>query len=125
MSGARAVGRRTGDDRGMVLLEVALAVPLLALVAVTMLGVGRLVAAELLVTDAARDAALQASRGEPTEAVARAVREQLPSASVEVSRGPGTTSATVTAPAPVLPGIPALRVVHRASAVAATEPGLP
>ena len=122
---ARAVGRRAGDERGMVLLEAALAIPLLALVALSILGVGRLVVAELAVADAARDAALLASRGAPSAQVSQAVREQVPGAAVAVHRERATTVATVTAAAPVLPGIPRIRVTHQATAVAATEPGLP
>ena len=122
---ARAVGRRAGDERGMVLLEAALAIPLLALVALSILGVGRLVVAELAVADAARDAALLASRGAPSGQVSQAVREQVPDAEVAVYRERATTVATVTAAAPVLPGIPRIRVTHQATAVAATEPGLP
>lgn len=80
------------------------------------------VTTKLQCVDAARDAVLAASRGEPgTEAGRRAAPA---GAEVTVTGSGGTVTATVRAPVPLLGGhLPGLRVT--ATAVADTEPGLP
>jgi hypothetical protein len=77
---------------------------------------------KLQCVDAARDAALAASRGEPgTEAGRRAAPD---GAEVSVSVDGDTVTATVRAPVPILgTRLPALSV--NATAVAAIEPGSP
>jgi hypothetical protein len=78
------------------------------------------VTAKLQCLDAARDAVLAASRGEP--GIEAGQRAGPAGAEVTVSGSGGLVTATVRAPVPLLGGeLPSLRV--SATAVAAREPG--
>lgn len=109
-------------DRGSATAELAVGLPALLLLLLAGLTAVGAVTAKLQCVDAARDAALAASRGEPgTEAGRRAAPA---GAEVTVTGSGGTVTATVRAPVPLLGGrLPGLRVT--AIAVAATEPGSP
>lgn len=113
------------SQRGMVLLEAALAIPLLLVVALAGLGTARVAVGEVATVAAARDAALQAARGASTADVRALVHQRLPGAEVTITVGGTSVSARVRASSPVLPGFSSAAVQHRATAVAATEPGLP
>ncbi len=104
----------------MVLLEAALAIPLLLAVALGCLGAARVATTEIAAVAAAREAALQAARGESTDRVAA----RWPDADVVVNRTADTVTATVRTRSHPLPGFSAAAVQHRAVAVAAVEPGL-
>jgi len=112
----------TGSDRGSVTAELAVGLPaLLVLLFAGLTAIGA-VTTQLRCVDAARDAALAASRGESgSEAGQRAAPA---GAEVTVTAADGTVTATVRAPVPLLGGpLPRLRV--GATAVAAVEPGSP
>jgi Flp pilus assembly protein TadG len=104
----------------MVLLEAALAIPLLLVVALGCLGAARVATTEIAAAAAAREAALQAARGESTARIAA----RWPDADVEVDRAVDTATATVRMTSHPLPGFSPATVHHRAVAVAAIEPGL-
>jgi Flp pilus assembly protein TadG len=94
----------------MVLLETALAIPLLAMVAVCMAWGLSLAATSLSLGDAARAAARDIARGEPSdEAVARAI-SSIPGARAHVEVGGDAAAVVVTdevrAPVPLLAGLP-------------------
>jgi len=112
--------RLTGPDRGSATAELAVGLPavlLLLLVGLTAVGA---VTAKLECVDAARQAALAASRGEPGEEAAR--RAAPDGAEVSVVVDGEIVVATVRAPVPLLGArLPALSVED--TAVAAREPG--
>jgi hypothetical protein len=110
-------GRR---DAGMVLLEAALAIPLLLAIAVASLGVARVAVDEIAAVAAAREAALSAARG----ATAAEIAAAWPGAEVTLERRAATVIATVRTRTPVIPGWTSAAVQHRAVATAAMEPGL-
>ena len=100
-------------------VEAALA--LAALVVVTVLCVSGVTAviAGVRCTDAAREAARLAARGDGSAATATALSVAPPGAEVHVRRDGGFVIATVTARHALLPGIPI-----RGHAVAAVEPSM-
>lgn len=124
LRGSRGAGRnRLPADRrdaGMVLLETALAIPLLVAIALACLGVARVAVDEIAVVAAARDAALLAARGATAEEIAAA----WPDAEVTLERRAATVVATVRTRTPVIPGWTSAGMQHRAVATAAMEPGL-
>lgn len=116
---ARRMGRR---DRGSVTAELAVGLPALVMLLLAGMTAVGAVTTKLQCVDAAREAALAASRGEPgTPAGARLAPD---GAEVSVRTEGDTVVATVRAPVPVLTGrLPGLRV--EATTVAAVEPGHP
>lgn len=121
-----AMGRRsvTGDV-GTATVEIAVALPALVLLTVLLLWGLTAAHARLACADAARAGARAAARGEPSEAVRAAVAAAVPAgARITVRRDATTTKVEVVArvPAPAMARMPPLTV--RASAVAATEPGV-
>lgn len=108
----------------MVLLEAAIVVPLLVVVALTCLGVARLAVDEVAVASAARDAALQAARGAANNDVAAEVARRVPGAEVFVTPSSLSVEVRVRRAALNLPGLGRPAVVHEAVAVAAREPGM-
>jgi hypothetical protein len=104
----------------MVLLETALAIPLLLAVALTCLGVARVSVDELAAIAAARDAALQAARGTPRAEITAG----WPDAEIQFDRRAGTVTATVRTVTALIPGSTTAAVQHQAVATAAIEPGL-
>lgn len=115
--------RRTADG-GFVVLEAAMVIPLLLLVALTALGVARVALTELAVADAARDAALASARGSAGSTVAAEVRRRLPAAEVSISRDATAVLVVVTARTSPVPMLGPVSVHHRSAASAALEPGL-
>jgi Flp pilus assembly protein TadG len=109
-------------DRGSATAELAVALPVVVLLLLAGLTAVGAVTTKLRCVDAAREAVLAASRGEPGVAAGR--RAAPSGAEVTLARSGDTVSATVSAPVPLLVGrLSGLRV--RASAVAAVEPGSP
>jgi Flp pilus assembly protein TadG len=117
------IRRRLADrDRGSFTAELAAGLPALML-----LLLGGLTAVSAVVTkaqclDAAREAALAASRGEA--GAAAGARSAPPGAVVSVSHDGETVTATVRAPVRAL-GARLPRMTVTATAVAAVEPGDP
>jgi hypothetical protein len=125
-SGSDGVG--AGDvpahagDRGSFTAELAAGLPALVLLLLVGLTAVTAVSAKLRCVDAAREAALAASRGEPGAAAGR--REAPAGAVVSVRTEGERVRVTVTAPVrPLGARLPAITVT--ASAVAAIEPGVP
>lgn len=114
---------RGGGDAGMVLLETALAIPLLILVALAGLATVRLGVDELATVAAARDGAVQAARGAGTVAVTASVQRRLPGARVATGSTGDDVWVSVTARTSVVPMVAALSVEHHAMSVAVREPG--
>lgn len=112
-------GRRSRGDAGMVLLEAALAIPMLLLVAIACLGAARVAVDELAAVAAAREAALLAARGTAAEELAA----NWPDAEIRVQRRQGTVTVTVRSQTAVIPGLAGAGIDHLAVAVAAVEPG--
>ena len=104
----------------MVLLESALVIPMLLLVAIAGLGVARVAIDELAVVAAARDGALSASRGADAEQVGSAVAQRLPTAAVALSGDHATVSVRVSMVSAPVPWF-SLRIGHSARSVAARE----
>lgn len=99
-----------GRDDGMVLLETALAVPLLVAVAALLAWALTLGATSLALGDAARAAARDIARGEPaSDALARAAAA-VPGARSELQSGADAAVVVMTtdvrAPVPLLSGMP-------------------
>lgn len=111
------------SDAGMVLLETALAIPLLLLVALAGLGIVRLGVDELAVVAAARDGAIHVARGEGVEAVSAELRRRLPGAEVATGGSSDEVWVSVRVRTSVVPMIGVLSVGHQARATAAREPG--
>jgi Flp pilus assembly protein TadG len=91
-SGQTARRRRRGPaQRGQALLETALVLPVLLLLAFGVVGVGRVLQAQMAVSAVAREAArVAALAGTPSEASARGAAHAL-----EVARGYGLTQGSL------------------------------
>ncbi|MGC5051081.1 TadE family type IV pilus minor pilin [Micromonospora sp. DT48] len=116
-------GRRRADrDRGSFTAEMAAGLPALVLLLLTGLTTINAVSTKAACLDAAREAALAASRGQP--GVAAGGRHAPPGAEVVVVNDGEHVRATVRASVRALGAdLPAISVV--ATAVAAVEPGVP
>ncbi len=118
MTGRRPAGR----DRGSFTAEMAAGLPALVLLLLVGLTAVNAVSTRAACLDAAREAALAASRGEPGESAAH--RYAPPGAEVAVVVDDEVVRVTVRAPVRALgTDLPAIVVV--ATAVAAVEPGIP
>ncbi|WP_285702130.1 TadE family type IV pilus minor pilin [Actinomadura sp. NBRC 104412] len=111
-------------QRGMVTVEIAVALP--ALVLVTALGIWGVTAAsiKLACLDAARSGARAAARGESLVSVRALVARSVPAgATIRIARDSGTSRVEIDAPVkgPVAADLPPLVIRVRATAV--TEPG--
>ncbi|GIJ23424.1 TadE family type IV pilus minor pilin [Micromonospora lutea] len=117
------IGRRpAGHDRGSFTAEMAAGLPALVLLLLTGLTTINAVSTKAACLDAAREAALAASRGEP--GVAAGDRHAPTGAEVSVVVDGEYVRATVRASVRALGAdLPAISVV--ATAVAAVEPGAP
>ena len=108
--------RRPGHDRGAFTAELAAGLPALVLLLFAGLTAVSAVTAKGQCVDAAREAALAASRGEPTPA-----RFAPPAAKIEVAVEGDVVTARVRAPVRILGAhLPAITV--EGTAVAAREP---
>lgn len=114
--------RRASADRGSFTAELAAGLPALVLLLFLGLTAVTAVTTNLQCVDAAREAALAASRGEPGEVAGRAAAPA--GATVSVSVAGERVQATVRAPVRAL-GARLPMVTVAASAVAAVEPGYP
>ncbi|MGW9587934.1 TadE family type IV pilus minor pilin [Microbacterium sp. NPDC055455] len=94
---------RSGDDRGSVVAEFAVALP--AVLVVLLVGVGTLAAAsrQVRLQDAVADAARLSARGEPASRARDAVAAVVAGASVDIS--PRGDLVCVAASAPALLGL--------------------
>ncbi|GGM21704.1 MULTISPECIES: TadE family type IV pilus minor pilin [Micromonospora] len=114
--------RWAGDDRGSFTAELAAGLPALLLLLLTGLTAVDSVSTKASCLNAAREAALAASRGDDGEAAAVGVAPV--GAQVTVGVDAGRVTATVRAPVRALGArLPRLNV--SATVVAAVEPGLP
>lgn len=108
----------------MVTAEAAVVLPVLVLVLAAALSAVSVVTAQMRCTDAAREGARAAARGE-SDAVVRQIAESSAPAgsSVSISRNDDSATVEVSAAVPLLAGLgPAMTVSD--SATAALEPGL-
>ena len=93
---------RWSGDRGQSLVEFALVLPVLALLLLGIIDVGRILSANLIVSQAARDAARYASIGQPDATVQQAAQtdaQTLSAVTVDIqppSSGPRTSGSNVT-----------------------------
>lgn len=111
--------RRSDRDRGSVIVEAAVALPVLALFAMALLWALAASAAQIRCVDAARAGARAAARSEPAEAVVAAARAAAPEGSrVAVAREGEVWRVTVESAAP---GPGGLGVTLRAGAAALAE----
>ena len=111
-------GRSDRSDRGAVTVEAALALGSLAVVTTLAVGALTAVGASIRCTDAARELARLAARGEPDRGHAVAARLAPRDAQITLTiRGDEATAEVAAAPVPALP----VRVSGRA--VAVLEPG--
>ena len=110
----RAIAPPTGprgraDDTGSVLLETALAIPLLMAVAVALSWAVALGGRSMVLGDAARQVARDISRGVPSGSAVAAASAVAPEALVQVHSDGGSVvviaTSDVTAPVPILSGI--------------------
>lgn len=108
----------------MVTAEMAVVLPVLVLVLVAALGGIAVVTAQLRCTDAAREGARAAARGESEAAVREIAGSSAPDgAAISVTLGAEHAVVRVSGSVPLIPGVgPALAV--SAEATAATEPGV-
>lgn len=114
----RALAHRVRSDRGAVTVEAALALGSLALVTALAIGALTAVGASIRCTDAARELARLAARGEADRGRAVAARLAPPDARITLTiRDDEATAEVSAAPVPALP----VRVTGRA--VAVLEPG--
>ena len=117
--GVRRADRRARDqDRGAVTIEAALALAGLTLVTTLAVGAVAAVGASVRCTDAARELARLAARGEPDRGRAVAARLAPSGSRIDLSiRGDEATAEVTAPPVPALP----LHITGRA--VAVLEPG--
>jgi hypothetical protein len=83
------LARLNADDRGQSLVEVALTLPLLLVILIGIVDIGRIYTTKLAVTNAAREAAIQAARDPQARADAICQR-----ARDELGAGTGTCNGT-------------------------------
>jgi Flp pilus assembly protein TadG len=115
---ARAVGGKGGSlpprsalrsSDGMVLLETALAIPLLVAVTVALAWGISLAATSLALGDAARTAARDLARGEPSAQVLSRAQQAVPDARVSVADAGDSVAVVIDqdvhAPVPILSGV--------------------
>jgi hypothetical protein len=112
------------DERGAATAELAMVLPLLVAVTVSLVWLLAVAAAQVRTVDAARETARALARGDDQAgSVARGLAVAPPGSRIAVSRGDGEVSVTVTGtvrgPGGLLSGLPAPRLT--ATAVAADE----
>ena len=116
------VTRHGAADRGSVLLETAIAIPVLFGIAMSLVWVLGICTTALVLGDVARESARAIARGESVEVIARKTNEQAPKAQVSIDQSNDLVSVELTQyvaiPIPMLDGLGL--TVHR-SAQAASE----
>lgn len=120
----RRVVKQKSGDAGMVTAETAVVLPVLVFVLAAALAAVSVVTAQMRCTDAAREGARAAARGEPSAAVQEIAASSAPDAStVTVNQNGETVTVQVSASVPLIPGLgPSMTVSD--SATAALEPGV-
>lgn len=117
---ARSRGRTHRNDAGAAIIEAAIAIPALLMVALAGMWCVGLASTALSVGAAAGDAARSLARGESWDAVAERAAKAEPGASIEAQEDDGVVTVTVSrrvqAPGPILSGM-ALTVRRSVSAV--------
>ncbi|MDA3021971.1 MAG: TadE family type IV pilus minor pilin [Actinomycetota bacterium] len=107
-------------DRGSVLLETAIAIPMLFGVAMSLIWALGVATTALSLGDVARESARAIARGESLEVIARKANEQAPKAQVNINQGADSVLVELTQhvalPLPMLEGL-GLKV-HRSAVVA-------
>lgn len=122
MSARRLIGRTCGGDRGSFTAELAAGLPALLLLLLGGLTAVSAATTQATCLDAAREAALAASRG----ASGREAGARVAPAEADISVVVGHDLVTVTVRAPVRAlGANLPRITVTATAVAAVEPGAP
>lgn len=118
------VAPRTFDDAGMVTAETAVVLPVLVFILAAALAAVSVVTAQMRCTDAAREGARAAARGESDAAVIQIAASSAPAGSaVSVSRNEDTVTVEVSASVALFAGLgPSITVSD--DATAALEPGL-
>lgn len=101
--------RPRSSDRGMVVLETALAIPVLTMVALALAWVVSIGGAALHLGDTVRSAARELARGESQQAVLDRARGEIPAAQFDVVVDGGRVSVAarqeVSPPVPMLDGL--------------------
>jgi hypothetical protein len=109
--------RATADDRGSVTAELAVGLPVVALLVVFLLALASAGVADLRCADAARSGARESALGSDDEAVRAAARRVAgPDATVEVRRDGGWTVVVVARHVPLGPWAAPLATSATASA---------
>ena len=107
-------------DRGSVLLETAIAIPMLFGVAMSLVWALGVATTALSLGDVARESARAIARGESLEVIARKTNEQAPKAQVNINQGADRVLVELTQhvalPLPMLDGLGL--TVHRSAVVA-------
>ena len=110
-------------DRGSVLLETAIAIPMLFGVAMSLVWALGVATTALSLGDVARESARASARGESLEVIARKTNEQAPKAQVNINQGADSVLVELTQhvalPLPMLDGLGL--TVHRSAVVAREE----
>lgn len=115
---------RRFDDVGMVTAETAVVLPVLVFILAAALAAVSVVTAQMRCTDAAREGARAAARGESDAAVGQIAASSAPAGSaVSVSRDGDTVTVEVSAAVALFAGLGPSMTVSDA-ATAALEPGL-
>ncbi len=116
--------RRSFDDAGMVTAETAVVLPVLVFILISALAAVSVVTAQMRCTDAAREGARAAARGESDAAVSQIAASSAPAGSaVSVSRNGDRVTVAVSASVALFAGLgPSMTVSD--DATAALEPGL-
>lgn len=113
-------------DRGSVLLETAIAIPVLLAVLLAVVWVIGIGATHLRLGDGAREAARAAARGEDDGSVRLAALRSAPDAAVTIARDDGVVEVRLRQRVrPPLPFLHGLGVTVHAEAAAAAEPADP
>lgn len=107
-------------DRGSVLLETAIAIPMLFGVAMSLIWALGVATTALSLGDVARESARAIARGESLEVIARKANEQAPKAQVNINQGADSVLVELTQHVPLpLPMLEGLGLkVHRSAVVA-------
>ncbi len=110
-------------DRGSVLLETAIAIPMLFAIAMSLVWALGVATTALALGDVARESARAIARGESLEVIADKTNEQVPKAQVNINQGSDTVLVELTQHVPLpLPMFEGLGLtVHRSAVVAREE----
>jgi Flp pilus assembly protein TadG len=115
-------GGRTGDERGAVTAETAMALPVLLVVMLAMVWLVTVGLVQMQVTDASREAARALARGESVEQATGLARQAAPGSVVTTSVRDGLVvvrvERAVAGPGGALAGLPGAEVRSESTALA-------